>query len=122
MAAGRSLQDRQMHRKQVAQGDKMCAGAKRGGGKQKLSWLDALRHKSEQSKQRRKPEATPSQIAGTWACHGQLHGTCQLDLPQLGMSVVVPGSLLTSSANTSWHYDSVQPQQLPKQRHRQSNH
>ena len=44
----------------------MHAGAKKGGGKQKLSWLDALRHKSEQSKQRRKPEATPSQIAGMW--------------------------------------------------------
>ncbi len=42
----------------------MHAGAKKGGGKQKLSWLDALRHKSEQSKQRRKPEATSSQVAG----------------------------------------------------------
>ena len=40
-------------------------GAKKAGAKQKLSWLDMLRQKSEQSKQRRKPEATPSQIAGT---------------------------------------------------------
>lgn len=46
------------------QGGKVCVGAKKGGGKQKLSWLDVLRHKSEQSKQRRKPEATPSQVAG----------------------------------------------------------
>jgi len=40
-------------------------GAKKAGAKQKLSWLDMLRQKSEQSKQHRKPEATPSQIAGT---------------------------------------------------------
>ena len=43
---------------------KLCVGAKKGGAKQELSWLDVLRHKSEQAKQRRKPEATPSQIAG----------------------------------------------------------
>ena len=40
------------------------AGARKGGIKQKLNWLDMARQKSEQAKQRRKPEATPSQDTG----------------------------------------------------------
>ena len=48
------------------------AGAKKGDAKQKLSWLDMLRQKSEQAQQRRKPEPTPSQSAGSIP----LHPTC----------------------------------------------
>ena len=40
------------------------AGARKGGTKQKLNWLDMARQKSEQAKQRRKPEVTPSQSTG----------------------------------------------------------
>ncbi|CAK0735135.1 hypothetical protein CVIRNUC_000533 [Coccomyxa viridis] len=41
-----------------------AAGARKGGTKQKLNWLDMARQKSEQAKQRRKPEVTPSQSTG----------------------------------------------------------
>ena len=47
----------------------MPAGAKKGDAKQKLSWLDMLRQKSEQAQQRRKPEPTPSQSAGSIPLH-----------------------------------------------------
>ena len=40
------------------------AGARKGGTTQKLNWLDMARQKSEQAKQRRKPEVTPSQSTG----------------------------------------------------------
>ena len=42
----------------------MYAGARKGGTKQRLNWLDMARQKSEQAKQRRKPEVTPSQSTG----------------------------------------------------------
>ena len=40
------------------------AGARKGGTMQKLNWLDMARQKSEQAKQRRKPEVAPSQSTG----------------------------------------------------------
>ncbi len=49
------------------------AGAKKGIARQKLSWLDVLRQKSEQAQQCRKPEPTPSQSAGP------VSSSCQKD-------------------------------------------